>query len=453
MQSPVSRMISPLREMYRLVRCLGASTLRRINPQAVITRGNIEKVVKKDDILFVAGWLDCRLQEASPTIDFGATKLDMLPNALLMGRRDVNSALGDDSILPRGILYLLETSKHLIRPNVTIKAAPNFHKSIAVEELSSWHKVLCAILQQLSVGSEASLYNIPECWFPILTLINREMTLEEVKRKRVVKSERPKSKKPAASVIFVQCGPVPLLPFCFPALSMCGCELELILVNNSAHLRDHTLRLLLEAKELYGLSSTYIEFENNIGFGNACNVAADLAEGELLLFHNNDVLPTSPDDYRCVLGAAGEGSLMVGARQFFPRGDIMHDGIRIGVLDANLADGRSDIISGFSLGRGIPPARLFGPILASGSLMCLKSSLFRSVEGFSSDYLFGHFEDLDLCLRLHQRGVETRIANTNFIHSEGGGSEVPEFLSRTVPLMNRRIFTTKWRATMEDGGA
>ncbi len=493
MKSSLSwRIMSPFREMYRPIRRLGASTsgaearaasqqiqirseigteqkslrsLRRLlreaprpqSPQVVKMRGNIEKIIGRNQIVFVLGWLEHRLKDAVPTIEFGSAKFDMLANSFPTRRGDVNSILSGDSVSDRGLLCLIDATQERPKSNATIKADRNFQQTVGVDEVASWSKLLYSVFEQLYAASEqlgsTGLYNLPEPWLPILTQVNREMTLEESERKRVVRSERGKSKKPTVSVIFVQCGPVPFLSFCFPALSTCGYALELVVANNSAHLRNDTLRLLLEARELYGLPFTYIDFENNIGFGNACNIAADHAEGELLLFHNNDVLPTSPDDYNRVFSIACERPFIVGARQFFPRGDIMHDGIRLGLLDANLADGRADLISGFSLGRGIPPARLFGPMLTSGSLMCLQSRLFKSVGGFSSEYLFGHFEDLDLCLRLHQMGAETRIADTRFIHSEGGGSDVPEFLSKTVPYVNRRIFTSKWRATTEAQGA
>lgn len=58
----------------------------------------------------------------------------------------------------------------------------------------------------------------------------------------------------------------------------------------------------------------------------------------------------------------------------------------------------------------------------SGSFLAVRRSAFEAVGGFDETFSSGSLEDEDLCCRLHGAGGELVIAQSSFVHHEGGAS-------------------------------
>jgi GT2 family glycosyltransferase len=103
-------------------------------------------------------------------------------------------------------------------------------------------------------------------------------------------------------------------------------------------------------------------------------------------------------------------------------------------------------------GKGAPP--LTGkftrsrPVAAvTGAFMSLDRSWFDQIGRFSEDYVFGHYEDADLCLKSLQQGVCPWIHDVKLWHLEGKGSHrLP--VHEGASIVNRWLFNRRWAKTV-----
>jgi hypothetical protein len=99
-------------------------------------------------------------------------------------------------------------------------------------------------------------------------------------------------------------------------------------------------------------------------------------------------------------------------------------------------------------GKGAPPnteaflrAR---PVPAmSGAFLSADREWFETLGGFSKDYVFGHYEDADLCLRSLDAGLPSWVQDLRLWHLEGRGS-VRRPVHEGASLVNRWHFSRLW---------
>jgi GT2 family glycosyltransferase len=415
-------------------------------------RAKIDNASLFENFLLVTGWFEVpsASDAEAPTITFGRSSTSMA-GSFWYSRKDVSDALSIPHDRKCGFVCLIQIDcKGQTAGSFELTAPGGIRINFIPDYAASSSKLLEDALALLLQGGNAhglnALYDVKPQFIAAMQALYKRMValtspVREISRAAFANAA------PRFSIIFVQCGTIPLLPHIIRKLRPFRELVEIILVNNSPLKNFYSLSLLTAAEVLHGFDWTYVEMPSNIGFGAACNIAAGKARGKFLLFHNNDVVPGASSDYGILLDVGSQRGLVAwGARQRFPSGALMHDGLRIGVLSPMLTGGRDSILSGISVGRGSPPAQLFGPIFASGSLLAVDRDTFMGVGGFSTDYLFGHFEDLDLGVRLRREGIVTHIIRkVTMYHAEGAGSEVPEVIAATVPRLNRLIFTLNWR--------
>lgn len=166
----------------------------------------------------------------------------------------------------------------------------------------------------------------------------------------------------------------------------------------------------------------------NRGFGTACNQGAALASGELLLFLNPDSeLQPGALDAVCRMLEESENAGLAGIRTILPDGSFEPGCLRGFPTPARAA--------AYYLGleRLFPQNRLCGGYhmtwldreknhevdSVSGSFMLLRRSLFEELGGFDEDY-FMYGEDMDLCLRIRERGLRVLYcADGLMLHHHG----------------------------------
>ncbi len=189
---------------------------------------------------------------------------------------------------------------------------------------------------------------------------------------------------------------------------------EVLLVSNNST-RPETFALLERLTEPRLVKLTW-DFPFNYPAIN--NWAARQATGELLLFLNNDMEVVAPGWLDELVGQALRPEVgAVGAKLLFPEGTVQHAGVVVG-------------ISGFA---GHPFWRLpDGPIstpfghtewvrnwlAVTSACVMVRRRLFEELGGFDERFLLCG-SDMDLCLRMHQRGL--RVLCTPFarlIHHE-----------------------------------
>lgn len=253
---------------------------------------------------------------------------------------------------------------------------------------------------------------------------------------------------PLASVVFVQLGSFLTAKPAILQLARSGLPLELIVVNNSPELFSETFHILDRFADIRpGLRIGILNRALNLGFSAGCNLGAQHASGECLLFHNNDLFADSVVDYKLLITRAlNEPNAIHSAYQYFTDGTLMQEGLTATRL-TTAKGGGIPLFNGFSVGRNQTRAEV---IACSGSLMAISAPLFGHLGGFSEEMVYAHFEDFDLCLRARQEGIPVRVwKDIRFYHAEGTGSVAPYHLSGTTSHINRLLFSLKWRRVLE----
>jgi GT2 family glycosyltransferase len=201
----------------------------------------------------------------------------------------------------------------------------------------------------------------------------------------------------------------------------------------------------------------------NAGFGAANNVAARIARSGRLLFVNPDVFPRAPDwakKHTDLLEAnPREGPRLFGVPLYYDDGSLMHGGMYfetdVGLSMASGAPIAQKICRVEHYGKGAPPGSLqFAhprPVPAvTGAFFSIEREWFEQLGGFTEDFIFGHYEDADLCLKSIEKGVAPWIQDIRMWHLEGKGS-TRELAHDGGSMVNRWLFSKIWMRTIEAG--
>ena len=149
------------------------------------------------------------------------------------------------------------------------------------------------------------------------------------------------------------------------------------------------------------------------------NFGASEARGEYLLFLNNDTQVLEPDWLRAMLEQAQRPEVgAVGARLHYPDGRMQHAGLVLGiggVADHAFRGLPADASSYFNLATVV---RNVSAVTAA--CMMMSRRVFAEVGGFDERLLVA-LNDVDLCLRLRQRGYLIVYApRAHLYHHESG---------------------------------
>jgi GT2 family glycosyltransferase len=238
---------------------------------------------------------------------------------------------------------------------------------------------------------------------------------------------------------------------------------EFIYVSNSPELAETLVKEATLAARIYGASITLVILPGNAGFGAANNVAVNYALSDRILIVNPDVFPRDDGWARThdaiLAGRPADQVAMFGVPLFYDDGSLMHAGM---FVDADVGlSVRPDMIERREMlrvehyGKGAPPDT--AAFLASrpvpavtGAFISADRAWFESLGGFSLEYVFGHYEDADLCLKSFAAGKPVWLHNVPFWHLEGKGS-TRRVVHEGGSTVNRWHFTRTWGDLVADG--
>jgi len=184
----------------------------------------------------------------------------------------------------------------------------------------------------------------------------------------------------------------------------------------------------------------------NSGFAVSCNSGAAAASGEYIVFLNNDTLP-QPGwlDALVAYADAHELAAAVGSKLLFPNGTVQHAGVAI------CQDGfPRHIYAGFPADHpAVNRSRRFQVV--TGACMLVRRSPFDEIGGFDTAFRNG-YEDVDLCLRLSERGFEAHYCHESvLVHLESVSRQTPTSgqLPRHEIEHNTRLYVDRWSNSVQ----
>lgn len=182
--------------------------------------------------------------------------------------------------------------------------------------------------------------------------------------------------------------------------------------------------------------------DENLGFARASNQGAAVARGEYVVFLNNDTLPR-PGWLRALveladsdpqIGAVGAKLLYPGTNQVQHAGLELRDGIPAHVhRGAGADDPRVDQVRDLDM--------------VTGACMLVRRSVWAELGGFDTGYMNG-VEDVDLCLRMRERGFRVVYCPVSVVEHHEGASEGRFDQVRD----NLQRFAEKWQGRFDAEG-
>ena len=206
---------------------------------------------------------------------------------------------------------------------------------------------------------------------------------------------------PAVSIVIPAFNKLELTRLCLLAVQKNTPEgqFEIIVVDNGS--TDGTGDFL-KVEEAEDRLRTVVNAEN-LGFAQACNQGVQAARGEYVLFLNNDTeVQAGWLDPLISLADEDANIAAVGSKLVFPDGTLQHAGVAIGEVIGR--DPLLAVHTFYKASADLPEAnqrRVYQALTAA--CLLVRKSAFEAVGGFDEGFWNG-YEDVDLCLRLQEKG-------------------------------------------------
>ena len=273
------------------------------------------------------------------------------------------------------------------------------------------------------------------------------------------------------TVLFGATEPVKLQPILF---RQGGIDFgEWIYVCNSPEDAEAVMRLGRLVSDLYDVAITVMVMPDNVGFGAANNAAVAQAASDSIVLVNPDVypLPGHAGALRDALDRRTLGTGLWGGLLFYDDHNLMHSGM---YLDRDTAFRRQglgrapgpgeasavDLLRVEHFDKGVPFEeaswrRPKAVPAVTGAVMAFARRPFERLGGFSTRYIYGHYEDADLSLRWAAEGGTVAVDPLlRLVHLEGQGSKPKGEQYRAAAVFNRHLFTLRHGAAYDrDPGA
>ena len=202
---------------------------------------------------------------------------------------------------------------------------------------------------------------------------------------------------------------------------------EILGVSNESS--DPQTYLVMDALSRRDSRVRFIRHDIPFNYSEINNHAVKHVDADHLLFLNNDIEVLSPEWLTALLEHSQRPDVgCVGARLLYPDRSIQHAGVGIGML--TLAGHLHRHLSDQSPGYFARPWQIQNISAITGACMMVSRDVFEEVRGFDAEHLPVAFNDIDLCLRVRERGylnIYTPVCT--LIHHESktrGNDDTPE---------------------------
>lgn len=192
---------------------------------------------------------------------------------------------------------------------------------------------------------------------------------------------------------------------------------------------------------------TFIQNSGNNGFANGCNVGANNANGEHLLFLNPDTI-ANLDAIEKMLSVSdkSENYGIISCHQekpdgkfenilrFFPDTLTLYGGLRAIYRLVN-----KGAIKSSNQGNN----KVIYPDWVSGSVVLISQKWFDKIRGWNEDYWM-YYEDVDLCKKVsNNNGKVALVTDAKIIHNHGGSSRInisTALITKIEVLISKHVY-------------
>jgi GT2 family glycosyltransferase len=185
-------------------------------------------------------------------------------------------------------------------------------------------------------------------------------------------------------------------------------------------------------------------------FAGLCNAGAAAGAQPVLVFLNDDTSVRSPDWLARLAAVAARPEIgAVGARLLYPDRRVQHAGVALGIGETagHFGAGAADSDPGWA-GRH---AAIHEISAVTGACLAVERRKFEAVGGFDAQNLPIELNDVDLCLRLGERGWKTLcLPEPGLIHEESASRGGAKFRLLRVHAEERAHFIRRWRRLVRD---
>jgi GT2 family glycosyltransferase len=214
-------------------------------------------------------------------------------------------------------------------------------------------------------------------------------------------------------------------------------EFEVLLMDNETT-DEHALQLMQQ------YPARRISFPNPFNFSRANNQGAIAATGDFLVFLNNDTEIMAADWLQHLIYYAEQPDVgAVGALLIYDDRTVQHAGVALGMR------GTADhTMRGFPIGvdgyaGSLACAREVSAV--TGACMMIRKSLFHEIGGFN-EHFFTAYQDVDLCLRLRERGLRLICTpRALVVHHESVSRQ------SYYDMIDRMLLLDQWESVIERG--
>lgn len=184
--------------------------------------------------------------------------------------------------------------------------------------------------------------------------------------------------------------------------------------NGSNDYNRAKAELLVKAHNELG-SARYHYEPMDFNFSRMCNIGASMADGDFLLFLNDDIeirksgwLERMTDKVRLPYVGA------VGMKLLYPNSDIIqHAGVmnvRVGPYH-KLQYCHNDEEHYFGFNKGVRNV-----LAVTGACLMVRRNVFEEVGGFDAEHFAVAFNDIDLCYKIYEKGYYNVVLNNIYLY-------------------------------------
>lgn len=190
-----------------------------------------------------------------------------------------------------------------------------------------------------------------------------------------------------------------------------------------------------------------IKYEKKFNYSDINNIAVKHAKGTILGFLNNDTEVINPDWLTEMVSHAIRPDIgCVGSMHFYPDNHIQHAGVIVGMhgvadhafkgLKKSSRHDKSGYLNSIR-----------NPDAVTAATLLVKRELFNLVGGFDSEHLKIAFNDVDLCLKIANRGYRclwTPFAELYHYESKTRHIEKSDDFSKRVEQFEHSVMKKRW---------